>query len=108
MSVEFVTVAVLAVVSGGGKHDYACVDQSAHGATNRIVWITVRATGKKKIKGPELEPPLVFKARIVADHGETLAYGPLSRASKTAEGLAKRLAATASTPIATDESALSP
>jgi hypothetical protein len=57
---------------------------------NQVVWAAVRATGKKRIKGPELSPPLVFQARIRGDAGETLAYGPLSRTSKTAADQAKK------------------
>ncbi len=41
MTVDLVAVAVLAVVSGGGKHDYARIDEAAHGATDRIVAIRI-------------------------------------------------------------------
>lgn len=61
------------------------------GTTNKTVWVTVRTVGGKKIKGPELDPPLVFKARVLTNQGETLAYGPLSRTSKTAANLVKML-----------------
>ena len=70
------------------------VTTPAPGGTNQVVWIKVRALGKRKIKGPELNPPLVFKARVTSDCGETLAYGPLSRTSKTAASLAMKLAET--------------
>jgi predicted phosphodiesterase len=70
------------------------VTTPAPGGTNKVVWLNVRSLGKRKIKGPELNPPLVFKARVTTDGGETLAYGPLSRTSRTAASLAKKLAAT--------------
>lgn len=57
--------------------------------SNRIVWASVRATGKEKIKGPELSPPLIFQARVRTADGDTLAYGPLSHTSKTAAEEAK-------------------
>jgi hypothetical protein len=60
-------------------------------AGGQIVWIMVHALGGRKVKGPELDPPLVFKARVVAAQGETLAYGPFSRTSKTAAEFAKSL-----------------
>jgi predicted phosphodiesterase len=58
--------------------------------SNQVIWARVRATGKKKIKGPELSPPLVFQARIQGGAGDTLAYGPLSRISQTAAREAKK------------------
>jgi len=58
--------------------------------SNQVIWASVRATGAKKIKGPELSPPLVFRARIRGGTGEMLAYGPLSRTSKTVAELAKK------------------
>lgn len=61
------------------------------GTTNQTVWVTVHAIGGRKIKGPELDPPLVFKARVLTEKGETLAYGPLSRTSKTAASLVNML-----------------
>jgi hypothetical protein len=54
------------------------------GDTNRVFWATVRATGKKTVKGPELTPPLIFQARLWGEFGETLAYGQPSRVSRTA------------------------
>lgn len=63
----------------------------APGATNRVVWVTVKAITKKKIQAGELEPPLVFSARVTSAFGETVAYGPLSRTSQTAADEAKKL-----------------
>ncbi len=84
------------------------VTTPASGTTNRIVWVTVRAIGKKKTKGPELDPPLVFKARVAAEQGETLAYGPLSRTSKTAARLMRHLASTGVNSAEARESRASP
>ncbi len=80
----------------------------APGAANRVIWVTVRAIGKKKIHGPELDPPLVFSARVVAEQGDTLAYGPLSRTSRTAAGLVNKLAQTPAAPAVVGESVASP
>lgn len=76
--------------------NYALEKQSLHVATppsdgtNRVVWFDVRAPGTRKIKGPELNPPLVFKAKATTAWGEMLAYGPLSRTSRTAASLARK------------------
>jgi len=76
---------------------YELTADSLHATTpalsesNRVVWASVRATGKKKIKGPELSPPLIFQARIKTASGDMLAYGPLSHISKTAAEEAKKL-----------------
>jgi hypothetical protein len=78
------------------------------GGTNQVVWVTVRAIGGKKIKGPELDPPLVFKARVATAQGETIAYGPLSRTSQSAAGLAKTLAGADVPPTVTGEGVASP
>jgi predicted phosphodiesterase len=78
------------------------------GGTNRIVWVTVHAIAGNKIKGPELDPPLVFKARVAAAQGETIAYGPLSRTSQSAAGLAKTLAGAGAPSTVTGESAAPP
>jgi len=66
--------------------------------SNRVVWADLRATGKKKITGPDLSPPLVFEARVIGDSGETLAYGPPSRTSKAASEGAKNRSNLASVP----------
>jgi len=62
------------------------------GGKKKIFWFNVRATGSRKIKGPELNPPLVFKARATTVWGEMLAYGPPSRTSHAAAALVKKLA----------------
>jgi hypothetical protein len=70
------------------------------GGTKKVFWFNVRATGNRKIKGPELNPPLVFKARATTLWGEMLAYGPPSRLSQTAAATAGKLVKpTASTAI---------
>jgi hypothetical protein len=45
--------------------------------TNLIVWAKVLASGAQRItqSSRELVPPLVFRAKIKADWGETIAYG---------------------------------
>jgi acid phosphatase type 7 len=68
------------------------VQTPASGETNKVVWITVNAVSKKKVHGPELDPPLVFKARVIGELGETLAYGLPSRTSRTDTDAAKKLA----------------
>jgi 3',5'-cyclic AMP phosphodiesterase CpdA len=58
------------------------------------VWVTVRASGKKKIiedKERNISPPLIFQAKVKAAEGETIAYGPKSRLSKSAEDASKKL-----------------
>lgn len=71
------------------------VTTPASGGTNKVVWVTVKYIGKKKVKGaPELDPELVLQARVTGAFGETVAYGPVSRTSVTATGLAKKLAKT--------------
>jgi hypothetical protein len=65
----------------------------AAGGTNKVVWATVRSTGRKPIKGPTLDPPLNFQALVRAGTHRTVAYGPDSRTSQTAAAAVKRLAA---------------
>lgn len=61
------------------------------GGTNRIVWATVRSTGRKRIKGPTLDPPLNFQAHVRKGADRTVAYGPDSRASQTAAAAVQKL-----------------
>ena len=64
----------------------------AANGTNKVVWVTVNYTGKKKVKGsPELSPELRLRAHGIGTFGETVAYGPASRISGTAAGLVKKL-----------------
>ena len=79
------------------------VTTPASGGTNKVVWVTVNAIGKKKVKGPELNPELVLQARVTGAFGETVAFGPVSRTSATAAGLAKKLAKTESAPADADK-----
>jgi predicted phosphodiesterase len=76
----------------------------AKGETNKVVWVTVNYIGKRKVKGtPELSPELVLQARATGTFGETLAYGPASRTSVTAAGLAKKLTKTEPAPADTGQ-----
>ena len=78
------------------------VTTPASGGTNKVVWLTVNYIGKKKVKGaPELDPELVFQARVMGEFGETAAYGPASRTSVTAAGLARKLVKSDSIPGST-------
>ena len=64
------------------------------GVTNRVVWLKVRATGKKKISENSdqvLSPPLVFQARVQAGDHSTVAYGARSRRSQIAADAADKL-----------------
>lgn len=64
------------------------------GVTNRVVWLKVRATGKKRISENSdlvLSPPLVFQARVQAGDYSTVAYGARSRRSQTAADAADKL-----------------
>jgi predicted phosphodiesterase len=78
------------------------VTTPAKGETNKVIWVTVNYIGKRRVRGnPELSPELVLQARATGTFGETLAYGPASRTSVTAAGLAKKLAQSDSTTTAT-------
>lgn len=63
----------------------------AAGQTNKVVWMTVRYRGRRKVKGPELSPEPILRAPP-GTFRETLAYGPVSRTSGTAARLVKKLA----------------
>jgi predicted phosphodiesterase len=69
------------------------VTPPAPGESNKVVWATVRSTGRRPVKGPTLDPPLNLQARVQSGAHWTLAYGQDSRISGTAAAAAKKLAA---------------
>ena len=56
--------------------------------SNKVVWATLLATGRKQVEAPgtrrELSPALVFQARARAGQEETIAYGQKSKVSEAA------------------------
>ncbi|MEO8426601.1 MAG: metallophosphoesterase family protein [Verrucomicrobiota bacterium] len=66
--------------------------------SNRVMWASVRATGKGKIvaegKDKELSPALIFQARMIAEAVETIAYGQKCKVTEAAVEAAKHLAGT--------------
>ncbi len=64
------------------------------GVTNQVVWMKVKATGKKKVtenSDQVLSPPLVFQARVQAGDHTTIAYGARSRRTQAAAEAANKL-----------------
>ncbi len=61
--------------------------------SNRVVWATLKTTGKRKIEAEGrnrvLSPALVFQAKVTMGTVETIAYGQKCRVTETAEQAAK-------------------
>src|SRR5207302_3260283 len=63
LSVNLVTDRVFAVVAGRGDDDYAGIDQSARGATNRIVLVRIES-GRPQAHVDDANVVLIFVERI--------------------------------------------
>lgn len=64
--------------------------------SNKVVWASLRTTGRKKIEKPspgkELSPALIFQARVLANMIDTVAYGQKCKVSTNAVQALKKLA----------------